>query len=54
MNKLEAKDWENSFASYTYDSGYVCKIHKEFKRLNIKKTNQLRGQCTELSRVLIR
>lgn len=42
MNKAEAKEWETSFGSYAYDSEFVCKIHKEFKRLNIKRTSQLK------------
>lgn len=49
-DKEVVEEWENIFASYTYDSELVCKLHKEFKRLNIKKTTQLKCWCAELSR----
>lgn len=37
--KKEPTEWENSFTVYTSDSGLIAKVHKEFNKLDIKKTN---------------
>ena len=39
INKREPTDWEKIFANDVTDKALVSKIHKQFVKLNIIKTN---------------
>jgi hypothetical protein len=39
--KPQAIEWERIFTNCTFDGGMISKIHKEFKKLDINKPNNL-------------
>jgi hypothetical protein len=38
--KRPLTEWETIFASYTSDKGLITRIYREFKKLNIPKSNE--------------
>jgi hypothetical protein len=49
--KRPPKEWEKTFASCISHKGVITRIHRELKKLNSPKTNDLiKKQATELNR----
>jgi hypothetical protein len=43
--KCQSTDWEKIFTNLTSDSGLICKIYKEFKKLITKNPNNQFQKC---------
>lgn len=50
QTKWQAIEWEKIFTKYISNRGLIPKIHKEFKKLEIKKINNPIKIGTELNR----